>query len=163
MPGTWLKTRRRGFERLPIHLRPVRLEAGFRSFKPEAGVRFPDGLLARQNVGERLLRLVGGLTGQSSPPRGFGDDVKFLPENIADLRAMEKQVQAVLEKVMPCTVGVLVGPGQGSGVIVNAEGIVLTAGHVSMTAPRALSSWAGTGAPVRYIQRTHGSGTSRAR
>jgi len=27
------------------------------------------------------LRLIGGLTGQSSPPRGFGDDVKFLPEN----------------------------------------------------------------------------------
>lgn len=58
--------------------------------------------------------------------------IKPIPESIDDLRAMEKQVQAVLEKVMPCTVGVQVGPGQGSGVIVSEDGYVLTAGHVSL-------------------------------
>jgi len=56
---------------------------------------------------------------------------KQIPETIEDLRLMEKQVQAVLERVSPSTVGVIVGPGQGSGVIVSADGLVLTAGHVS--------------------------------
>jgi S1-C subfamily serine protease len=58
--------------------------------------------------------------------------IKPVPESIEDLRAIEKQVQAVLEKVTPATVGVQVGPGQGSGVIVSADGLVLTAGHVSV-------------------------------
>ena len=39
------------------------------------------GLATKPDFDYDALRLVGGLTGQSSPPRGFGDDVKFLPEN----------------------------------------------------------------------------------
>src|SRR5579871_5792732 len=53
-----------------------------------------------------------------------------VPESVDDLRALEKQVQAIVAKVQPAVVGVLVGPGQGSGVIVK-DGYVLTAGHVS--------------------------------
>jgi serine protease Do len=56
---------------------------------------------------------------------------KVAPENLDDLREMEKHVQKVLAKVMPAVVGVQVGPGQGSGVIVNEDGTILTAGHVS--------------------------------
>jgi hypothetical protein len=56
---------------------------------------------------------------------------KPAPEGPEDLRAIEKQVQAVVAKVMPAVVGVRIGPGQGSGVIVSADGYVLTAGHVS--------------------------------
>jgi serine protease Do len=56
---------------------------------------------------------------------------KVAPESVEDLRAIQNQVRHVLEKVVPCTVGVQVGGSSGSGVIVNAEGIVLTAGHVS--------------------------------
>jgi S1-C subfamily serine protease len=56
---------------------------------------------------------------------------KPVPENAADLRDIEKHVQNVLEKVMPAVVGVRVGFGQGSGVIVSEDGTVLTAGHVS--------------------------------
>src|SRR5947209_6835185 len=56
---------------------------------------------------------------------------KPAPENVEDLKAIEVQVQAVLQKVLPCTVGVRVGGSWGSGVIVREEGYVLTAGHVS--------------------------------
>jgi serine protease Do len=55
---------------------------------------------------------------------------KANPENLDDLRAIEKQVQKVLAKVVPCTVCVRAG-GSGSGVLVSADGLVLTAGHVS--------------------------------
>jgi S1-C subfamily serine protease len=56
--------------------------------------------------------------------------LKAVPENVDDLRALEKQVQAVIAKVQPATVGVMVGFAQGSGVIIK-DGYVLTAGHVS--------------------------------
>jgi serine protease Do len=60
-------------------------------------------------------------------------DVKAdkLPENVDDLRALQKQVRAVLEKAVPCTVGIRMGSASGSGVIISKDGYVLTAGHVS--------------------------------
>jgi serine protease Do len=56
---------------------------------------------------------------------------KPAPENLDDLRAIQAQVETVVQKVLPCTVGVRVGGAWGSGVIVRADGYVLTAGHVS--------------------------------
>lgn len=56
---------------------------------------------------------------------------KPVPENIEDLRAIQKQVRVVLAKVLPATVGVRIGQAQGSGVIISKDGYVLTAGHVS--------------------------------
>ena len=41
------------------------------------------------------------------------------PKNVAELQAIESQVQKVVAKVLPCTVGVRVGPAGGSGVIVS--------------------------------------------
>jgi serine protease Do len=55
------------------------------------------------------------------------------PESLEDLKAIETQVQTVLPRIMPAVVGVMMGPAQGSGVIVDKEGHVLTAGHVSGT------------------------------
>ena len=55
---------------------------------------------------------------------------KEVPESVEDLRAIQEQVRKVLSRVMPCTVAVRVGRGQGSGVIVSPDGYVLTAGHV---------------------------------
>jgi serine protease Do len=77
-----------------------------------------------------------------APSAGFGDEVpkksdlpaaveKSFPENVEDLKAIQKQVKKVLEKVVPCTVGIQIGGSSGSGVIINEEGYVLTAGHVS--------------------------------
>jgi serine protease Do len=62
------------------------------------------------------------------PPAVFG---KAVPENVEDLKAMQEHVRKVVERVLPCTVGLRVGPGQGSGVIVSEDGYILTAGHVS--------------------------------
>ena len=56
---------------------------------------------------------------------------KPAPENIEDLKAIQKQVKVVLKKVVPCTVGLIVDNASGSGVIIDKEGHILTAGHVS--------------------------------
>jgi serine protease Do len=56
---------------------------------------------------------------------------KVAPENVADLRAVQAHVRELVKKVVPCTVGVKIGMSMGSGVIINKEGHVLTAGHVS--------------------------------
>ncbi|GIW78844.1 MAG: hypothetical protein KatS3mg105_0651 [Gemmatales bacterium] len=58
------------------------------------------------------------------------------PKNVEELKAIQNQVRAVLPKILPCTVCVRIGAGQGSGVIVDKEGHVLTAGHVSGAANR---------------------------
>lgn len=55
-----------------------------------------------------------------SPPRG-----------LEDLRAMQSHFQRLAQRVMQCTVGVQVGQAWGSGVIVSADGLVLTAAHVA--------------------------------
>src|SRR5207248_5307762 len=65
---------------------------------------------------------------QSDLPPAFA---KKVPETIQDLQAIEQHVQTLVEKVMPATVGLRVGNAQGSGVIINREGYILTAGHVS--------------------------------
>lgn len=56
---------------------------------------------------------------------------KANPESIDDLKAIQDHTKKVLEKVVPCTVGVQVGGASGSGVIVSKDGFILTAGHVS--------------------------------
>jgi serine protease Do len=61
---------------------------------------------------------------------------KSVPDSLEDLRAIQEQTKAVLKKVLPCTVGLRIGGAAGSGVIVGADGIVLTAGHVSGEANR---------------------------
>jgi serine protease Do len=76
-------------------------------------------------------------------PRTFADDVqraqpfrvppaleKAVPESVEELRDIQTQVRKVLARVLPCTVAVQVGRGQGSGVIISEDGYVLTAGHV---------------------------------
>jgi serine protease Do len=40
-------------------------------------------------------------------------------------------VKKIADRVLPCTVGLQIGASQGSGVIINKEGYILTAGHVS--------------------------------
>ncbi len=57
--------------------------------------------------------------------------IKSAPENVKDLQEIQQQVRKVLDKVIPCTVGVRVGGASGSGVIISKEGHILTAGHVS--------------------------------
>jgi len=74
---------------------------------------------------------------------------KPAPADLADLKAMEQHVQKVVEKVLPCTVNVRDGGGQGSGVIVSADGYVLTAGHVSREAGRTVDLTLSDGRKVK--------------
>lgn len=53
------------------------------------------------------------------------------PESVAELLDLESRIRAVVEKVLPATVGLVIGQGQGSGVIVSPDGYVLTAAHVA--------------------------------
>lgn len=53
------------------------------------------------------------------------------PQSLADLKAIQTHLQSLIEKLLPTTVAVQVGPAQGSGVIISPEGYVLTAAHVS--------------------------------
>src|SRR5690348_9495663 len=56
---------------------------------------------------------------------------KATPENLDDLKAIQKRVHEVVEKANKCTVGIRIGMAAGSGVIISEDGYVLTAGHVS--------------------------------
>jgi serine protease Do len=51
-------------------------------------------------------------------------------ETIERLLEIEAKIQQVVSKVMPSVVAVTDGQGFGSGVVVNRDGLVLTAGHV---------------------------------
>ena len=64
---------------------------------------------------------------------------KEAPENLDDLLAIQKQVQSVLKKCMAATVTLQMGGSSGSGVVVNKDGLVLTAGHVSGTPGRSVT------------------------
>jgi serine protease Do len=75
--------------------------------------------------------------------------VKDVPGTLDDLRALQKQVRAVVEKVAPATVAVRIGTAVGSGVIVSADGYVLTAGHVSGQPGRAVTLILTDGRSVR--------------
>ncbi len=81
-----------------------------------------------------LLALAFPVVAETTPsgiPTAPASISKPLPESLEDLKEIQKQTRAVLEKAIPCTVGLRIGGASGSGVIVNKEGIILTAGHVS--------------------------------
>ena len=55
---------------------------------------------------------------------------KTAPTSLADLKTMEHHVKTLAARVSPAVVAVEVGSGNGSGVVISADGLVLTAGHV---------------------------------
>jgi len=55
---------------------------------------------------------------------------KPVPTSIADLKSIEEQVKVLARQLSPSVVAVEVGFASGSGVVISADGLVLTAGHV---------------------------------
>jgi serine protease Do len=88
-----------------------------------------------------LASLLAPLTAQESQSAAKDDPLQAVlskpaMENLDDLRILEKQTRYVVDKVMPCVVGIQIGFAMGSGVIVTEDGYVLTAAHVSGQADR---------------------------
>jgi len=61
---------------------------------------------------------------------------KATPVSIADLKSMEHHIKALVTRVSPAVVAVEVNYASGSGVVISADGLVLTAGHVCGRAGR---------------------------
>ncbi len=61
---------------------------------------------------------------------------KPAPASLADLKAIEQHVEALVHRVSPAVVALEVGYSTGSGVVVSSDGLVLTAGHVCGKANR---------------------------
>jgi serine protease Do len=55
---------------------------------------------------------------------------KPVPTSVADLKAIEQHVKALVARISPTVVAVELGNGSGSGVVISADGLILTAGHV---------------------------------
>jgi serine protease Do len=66
----------------------------------------------------------------AAPERPYVNDKKA-PENRKDLDAIQQALISVLPKAREATVAIELEDGSGSGVIVSADGLVLTAAHVS--------------------------------
>jgi len=77
-----------------------------------------------------LFALAAAGAAHAAADESAGDDQVAAPKNVAELKAIQAQIESVVAKVVPCTVGIQIGPAQGSGVIVSDDGLVMTAGHV---------------------------------
>lgn len=66
---------------------------------------------------------------------------QLYPKSVSQLRRIEQQIKAVVQHARPAVVAVQMGDSVGSGVIVSADGLVLTAGHVAIQPHR----------PVRFM------------
>jgi len=63
---------------------------------------------------------------------------KPAPTSTAELKVIEDHIKSLAARVSPAVVAVEVGNGSGSGVVITADGLVLTAGHVCGRANRAV-------------------------
>lgn len=63
----------------------------------------------------------------------FASHANAQTDTVSQLKEVEQKVARVVDIVMPACVAISDGVGFGSGVVVNAEGLVLTAGHVMTT------------------------------
>jgi serine protease Do len=53
------------------------------------------------------------------------------PTTVGQLESMQSHVKSLTDTVLRTTVGIQVGPAQGSGVLISQDGYILTAAHVS--------------------------------
>jgi serine protease Do len=77
---------------------------------------------------------------------------KPAPTSLADLRDIQERVAALVSKVSPAVVAVELGHSSGSGVVISADGLVLTAGHVG--------NWAGHPATFTFPNGKKASGNT---
>ena len=78
-----------------------------------------------------MLQVCGGQAGMGAEEGRLYVNDKKAPENLHDLRKIQEELQKSLPAARKATVGIDLGAGAGSGVIVSADGLVLTAAHVA--------------------------------
>lgn len=61
-------------------------------------------------------------------PKAFS---KITPDGKGDLQAMQQHLRKIVPELKECTVHLQIGRAQGSGVLVSADGLIMTAAHVS--------------------------------
>ena len=108
-----------------------------------------EGIVVRAPSTRPVVRKPVAATQPALPAIPSAASIKAIPENVADLRALQAQVEAVVTRVEPAVVGLRVGGGQGSGVIISEEGYVLTAGHVASAPGRDVVVVLGNGKTVK--------------
>ena len=122
---TPVRTRRTRRRWLAVLLMAVPMAGAYRLGQALADRRADDErrYVWAQAEGARERPDVGAVAGSRNTDR--------TPESVADLRAVEADIEAAVAVAVPATVGIQVGAGQGSGVIVSDDGLILTAAHVS--------------------------------
>jgi len=115
---------------------PQVLRAEGPTTKPAAKADAPATKPARVKVADSAGEGTGGTKPATKPSKPLSlaataKPISASPESISELKAIEQRVEEVTRTVMPAVVGITVGSGQGSGVIVSPDGYVLTAAHVS--------------------------------
>lgn len=70
------------------------------------------------------------LAGEPGSQSSEAVEVDQAPADIAQLKAMQDRVRSAAPGVLECTVAVRVGSAFGSGVLVSADGYIVTAAHV---------------------------------
>lgn len=79
-------------------------------------------------------------------PAGFDGPT---PGSVSELAGMQAHVMALVRRVTPSVVAVRVGGSTGSGVVISADGLVLTAAHVAATPGRPVRFFFPDGSTVR--------------
>lgn len=82
------------------------------------------------------LNVFAGSVFAEEPPVDNAAVSTIVPQSAEDLAQIEARVAKVIELATPATVCVQSGGGSGSGVIISADGYVLTAGHVAVEPDR---------------------------
>ncbi len=94
--------------------------------EPQA-VQTPRKKGAETQISASLALPKPGAADRKALPAAFS---KTIPASIANLKAIEDHVKALVKRVSPAVVAVEVGDGSGSGVVITADGLIVTAGHV---------------------------------
>ncbi len=86
------------------------------AFAETASLRSLEGVGTKTEVADSLVELL---------------EKGGTPKTLEQMVELEEQHRRVAERVAECTVNVSIGPAQGSGVLVTADGYILTAAHVA--------------------------------
>lgn len=106
----------------PVELRPVSPAIGSADAQPRVAAKPSVASAGRVQDGATYVALASGLQSVFSGRE---------PSSLQELRALELQQSKVAQAIERVTVNVQQGSAQGSGVIITADGYVLTAAHVA--------------------------------